>query len=63
MKLTLEKINYLIRDEDKAIREYRRLKLFKLSRSETSHKRFLIKLRRRLFKKGKYDKRNKEFHN
>lgn len=53
MKLTLEKINYLIRDEDKAIREYRRLKLFKLSRSETSHKRFLIKLRRRLFKKGK----------
>lgn len=53
MKLTLEKLNYLIADEDKAIREYRKLRLFKLARSEAGHKRFLIKLKKKLLRAGK----------
>ena len=44
-KLTLAEINYFIADEDKAVKEYNKLGLYKLARDEAKHKRFFEKLR------------------
>jgi hypothetical protein len=49
MKLTKAKLKYLIADERKASREYRKLGLPNLAKDESKHRRFLLKkLKRKL---------------
>lgn len=60
MKLTEKKLKYLIKDEHKATREYRKLGLPTLSRDEAKHRRILTRKLKRLEKKehGKNKKKN-----
>lgn len=41
MKLTKKKIKYFIKDEKKAVKEYRKYRLFNLARDEAKHSKFL----------------------
>lgn len=43
MKLTCKRLKYLIKDEKKAVKEYRKLGFKKLSKDENSHRKFLKK--------------------
>jgi hypothetical protein len=44
MRLTKHKLRYLIADEKKAAKEYRKLGLPNLAKDESKHRRFLLKL-------------------
>lgn len=46
MKLTKRKLKYLIKDERKASKEYKKLGLPNLAKDETKHLKFLKRLRR-----------------
>lgn len=48
LKLTRKKIKYFVRDEKKAVKEYRRYGLKKLARQEAEHKKYLIKRLKRV---------------
>lgn len=43
MKLTKKKLKYLILDEKKAAKEYRKLGFPNLAKDESKHRRFLLK--------------------
>ena len=43
MKLTPKKIKYFIKDERKAVKEYRKYGLPNLARDEAKHRKFLLK--------------------
>jgi hypothetical protein len=45
-KLTKKKVNYFIKDEKKASKEYHEYGLHSLARDEAKHKRYLTKLKR-----------------
>jgi len=47
-KLTKAKIRYFIRDERKAVKEYRRFGLHHLAKDEAKHKTFLKRKLRRM---------------
>jgi hypothetical protein len=43
MKVTKKRLKYLIKDEKKAAKEYRRYGFSSLAKDESKHRRFLIK--------------------
>ena len=45
--ITKKKLNYLIKDEKKAAKEYRKLGFPNLAKDESKHKRFLTKVLRK----------------
>jgi len=49
-KLTRKKIKELIKDEAKGSKEYRKYGLLKLAKEESRHRKFLIKLKKKIKK-------------
>lgn len=46
--ITKKKLDYFIKDEKKAVKEYKKFGLKNLARDEAKHRIFLLKLRRKL---------------